>query len=89
MTTMRLRASVATTVGRVVAWATRRLQLGGGTAVPGFLALLVYPGLLDELARQLPHGTVIVAGTNGKTTTARARCAAPGERAGSRPQSLR
>ncbi|MCX2727260.1 MurT ligase domain-containing protein [Thermomicrobium sp. 4228-Ro] len=75
MTTMRLRASAATTVGRVVAWATRRLQLGGGTAVPGFLALLVYPGLLDELARQLPHGTVIVAGTNGKTTTARALAA--------------
>jgi len=69
---MGLRTSLATVAGRVVTWGARRFRIGGGTALPGFLALQLHPGLLRELARQLPHGTIVIAGTNGKTTTARA-----------------
>ncbi len=44
---------------------------GGGTAFPGMVASRISPDLLDRLAARLPAGTVVVAGTNGKTTTSR------------------
>ncbi|HXG41969.1 MAG TPA: MurT ligase domain-containing protein [Dehalococcoidia bacterium] len=49
----------------------RRLGLGGGTALPGLLALRLDPGLVPRLAAGLGQGAVLVTGTNGKTTTAR------------------
>ena len=45
-----------------------RLFGRGGTALPGKAALRVYPGLMRELGRGVE--TVIITGTNGKTTTA-------------------
>src|SRR5207244_5810637 len=39
--------------------------------LPGRVARAVEPPLLPLLSRRLRHGSVIVAGTNGKTTTAR------------------
>ena len=45
-----------------------RLFGRGGTALPGKAALHVYPGLMRELGRGVE--TVIITGTNGKTTTA-------------------
>jgi len=49
----------------------RRLGLGGGTALPGLLALRLDPALLPRLAAGLGQGALLVTGTNGKTTTAR------------------
>lgn len=65
------RLSLAVGVSRLSAAAIRRLGRGGGTALPGLLATLIDPGALGKLSRQLPGGCVVVAGTNGKTTTAR------------------
>ena len=45
-----------------------RLFGRGGTALPGKIALRLYPGLLARLAR--PVDVIMVTGTNGKTTTA-------------------
>ena len=45
-----------------------RLLGRGGTDFPGRVALKLCPNLLGELARNVT--TVIVTGTNGKTTTA-------------------
>ena len=45
-----------------------RLFGRGGTALPGKAALKVCPSLLRQLGRDVE--TVIVTGTNGKTTTA-------------------
>ena len=42
---------------------------GGGTDFPGRIALKICPNLLGELAKNVT--TVIVTGTNGKTTTSR------------------
>jgi lipid II isoglutaminyl synthase (glutamine-hydrolysing) len=39
--------------------------------VAGLAALTLEPGMVRELARQLGHGSVLLTGTNGKTTTAR------------------
>lgn len=49
----------------------RRIGRGGGTAAPGLVAERIDPGLLTKLSGQLTQGALLVAGTNGKTTTAR------------------
>lgn len=49
----------------------RRIGRGGGTAAPGLVAERIDPGLLTKLSAQLTQGALIVAGTNGKTTTTR------------------
>lgn len=49
----------------------RRLGRGGGTAAPGLIADRIDPNLLGKIAARLPEGSIVVAGTNGKTTTSR------------------
>ena len=49
----------------------RRLGRGGGTAFPGLVATRIDPRILDKLAARLPQGAMVVAGTNGKTTSSR------------------
>ncbi len=56
---------------KAAAGASRALGRGGGTAISGLVALTVYPGIARELARGVGHGSVVVTGTNGKTTTSR------------------
>src|SRR5579862_100098 len=48
---------------------SRLARRGGGTTLPGKLLWKLDPGAIDLLARQLPKGSVLVSGTNGKTTT--------------------
>jgi len=43
----------------------------GGTALPGLVTLQLDPDFIAAATRALPHGVVLVSGTNGKTTTAR------------------
>ncbi|HEV3231397.1 MAG TPA: MurT ligase domain-containing protein [Candidatus Dormibacteraeota bacterium] len=64
----RLNAAVA--AGRLTAVAIRRLGRGGGTTLPGRVGQRVDRHLLDKLSARLGGGTVLVSGTNGKTTTA-------------------
>ena len=47
-----------------------RISGGGGTAAPGLLAEYIDPRALKKLARYY-DGSVLITGTNGKTTTAR------------------
>ena len=47
-----------------------RLSGKGATTLPGRTASLLAPGLLPALAGQLPQGSLVLTGTNGKTTTA-------------------
>ncbi len=65
------RLAVAVNVSKLSAAAIRRLGRGGGTAIPGIIANAIDPGTLDKLSRQVAAGCLVVAGTNGKTTTAR------------------
>jgi lipid II isoglutaminyl synthase (glutamine-hydrolysing) len=50
--------------------AAARDRGGGGTTLPGKELLTRFPGALRRLGQRLSAGTVLVAGTNGKTTTA-------------------
>ncbi len=49
----------------------RRTGRGGGTAAPGLVADFLDPGILRKVSKRLGRGVVVVAGTNGKTTTSR------------------
>ena len=64
-----LRAGLAVVGGRTVGALSRRLHLGGGTSIVGVVAQRLYPDIVDHLSSQLEYGSVMVTGTNGKTTT--------------------
>ncbi len=49
--------------------ATRLLGRGTGSALPGYVAERLDGHILAKLGRELPQGSVLVTGTNGKTTT--------------------
>lgn len=57
--------------GRSAGFLSRRLRLGGGTTFPGLLAQRLDRNLVPALCARLPRGTLLLTGTNGKTTTAR------------------
>ncbi len=65
----KLRLLSAIWVGKVLIGLARILGRGG-TTLPGRSALKIAPDLNYLLARHLTRGTVLVTGTNGKTTTA-------------------
>ncbi len=54
--------------GKILIALTRVLGRGG-TTLPGRAALRIAPRLLSSLSAPLPQGSLIVTGTNGKTTT--------------------
>lgn len=63
------RAAIAVLIGRASGGLTRRLGISGGTSLPGLVAQIADPGLIQRLAAQARYGVVVVTGTNGKTTT--------------------
>jgi lipid II isoglutaminyl synthase (glutamine-hydrolysing) len=66
-----IQRTAAVAAAKVAAAVSRRFRLGGGTALPGLVAERIDPDVIRELSAQLGEGSVIVTGTNGKTTTAR------------------
>jgi UDP-N-acetylmuramyl tripeptide synthase len=66
-----VRLGAAVVAAKVASAGIRRLGRGGGTATPGLIADRIDPDLLPKLASRLGRGVVVVAGTNGKTTTSR------------------
>jgi UDP-N-acetylmuramyl tripeptide synthase len=66
-----IQRTAAVAAAKATAAVSRRLRLGGGTALPGLVAERIDPDVIRELAADLGQGSVIVTGTNGKTTTAR------------------
>ena len=66
-----LRLTSAVTAGKLARVVSRRLGFGGGSSLPGVLAAHLDPNALGKLAAGLRFGSVLVTGTNGKTTTSR------------------
>lgn len=54
-------------LGKVIRHASR--LRGGGSALPGLVIEKIDKNFLVDTLSQLPHGVVVVSGTNGKTTT--------------------
>jgi lipid II isoglutaminyl synthase (glutamine-hydrolysing) len=65
------RLGLAIAAGKVSAASIRRLGRGGGTALPGVVSNGLDHDILNKLSERVPGGCVVVAGTNGKTTTSR------------------
>ncbi|NLI98779.1 DUF1727 domain-containing protein [bacterium] len=57
--------------GKLLHALTRIIGRGGGTAMPGLVALRLCPGFLERITKDLRNGSIAVTGTNGKTTTTR------------------
>jgi lipid II isoglutaminyl synthase (glutamine-hydrolysing) len=72
----RLRLSAALNAGRLAGEVSRRLGKGSGTVVRGRVALKVAPDALATLSAG--RQTIVITGTNGKSTTTRLVCAALG-----------
>ncbi|GAA2222223.1 MurT ligase domain-containing protein [Herbiconiux moechotypicola] len=64
---MSIRTTAAVLVGRAVRVAAR--LRGGGSAIPGAVALRIDPGFLERTIAAIPDGVVAVSGSNGKSTT--------------------
>lgn len=56
-------------LAKLVSLLSRLFNLGAGATWPGEIALMLNPEIVSSLALQLKKGIIIVAGTNGKTTT--------------------
>lgn len=65
------RRASAVCMGKAARTAARKLGRGNGTSVPGVVALSIDPDTLTALIAEIPHGAVLVTGTNGKGTTCR------------------
>lgn len=64
-----LRLCLAVLVAKSVTLIVRSLRLGAASVLPGFIASRIEPHLLQLLTQQVKNGVILVAGTNGKTTT--------------------
>lgn len=65
------RLALALASAKLAGAGIRRVGRGGGTAAPGLVAERIDTRLLAKLTDRLEEGSVVVAGTNGKTTTSR------------------
>jgi UDP-N-acetylmuramyl tripeptide synthase len=68
-TAHRLRRSSAMPIGRLAGRVSRLMRIGAGESVVGKVAVALDPTLLRTLGESLPNGSVMVLGTNGKTST--------------------
>lgn len=58
-------------IAKIILLASRILGRGGGSALPGLVAEKLDPSIGHRLAARIPHGSIIITGTNGKTTTSK------------------
>ncbi len=68
---MHPRLAAAVAAGQLATFVVRRLGVGGGTTAPGHLVRALDPNAIASIATRIPRGTIVVTGTNGKTTTSR------------------
>jgi len=65
----RLRLGFAVSAAKTVTFGVRSLRLGAASVLPGSIARRIEPRLLQLLSQQVKNGVILIAGTNGKTTT--------------------
>ncbi|WP_442935738.1 MurT ligase domain-containing protein [Nostoc sp.] len=70
----RLRLGFAVSVAKSVTFIVQFLRLGAASVLPGAIARRIQPRLLELLSQQVKNGVILIAGTNGKTTTALLLC---------------
>jgi len=66
-----MRRAAAVWAGKATGALSRISGRGGGTTLPGDVARAIDPLVLRKLTADLTEGSIVVTGTNGKTTTSR------------------
>jgi lipid II isoglutaminyl synthase (glutamine-hydrolysing) len=66
-----MRRQVAVLAGKATGSLSRWTGRGAGATFPGDVARAIDPSVLRQLSSELSAGSVLITGTNGKTTTAR------------------
>jgi lipid II isoglutaminyl synthase (glutamine-hydrolysing) len=66
-----IRKTAAVVAGKATGTLSRFTGRGGGTTLPGDVARMIDPKILTRLTQDLTQGSIVITGTNGKTTTAR------------------
>jgi len=61
--------TIISLVGSVLSTFLKVFRIGSGNTWPGEIALKIEPHILQKLVSRIQKGIIIVAGTNGKTTT--------------------
>lgn len=67
---MDLKLTLSLLIGKAVSLLIKA-KGGGATAAPGLYALKIDPNLVKKLTKNLNENSIVVSGTNGKTTTSR------------------
>jgi lipid II isoglutaminyl synthase (glutamine-hydrolysing) len=65
----RVRLGAAVFAAKAITAVICTLKLGAASVLPGTIAKNLHPRILGLLSQQIKHGVIVVAGTNGKTTT--------------------
>lgn len=65
----RIKLGLAVSTAKTVTFLVRLFRLGAASVLPGEIARRLQPKLLQLLSFQVKRGVILVAGTNGKTTT--------------------
>ena len=66
-----MRRAAAVWAGKATGALSRMSGRGGGTTLPGDVARAIDPHVLRKLTGDLAEGSIVITGTNGKTTTSR------------------
>lgn len=66
---MNVRSEIGVGLGRFARWGLRTVLRRNASQLPGRIALSVDPDIIERLAVKLQKGSIVVCGTNGKTTT--------------------
>ncbi len=66
---MGLRSAVASGAGRLVHWGLSAVLHRNASQLPGRIAMAIDPCIIEHLRAKASRGSIVVCGTNGKTTT--------------------
>ena len=66
-----IRRTAAVWAGKATGALSRFSRRGGGTTLPGDVARVIDRDILRKLSQDLKFGSIVITGTNGKTTTSR------------------
>lgn len=66
---MRLRSRLAIRLAKLTSILIKKMNRGSGVTLPGYVARIVDPDILNTMAQQIREKTIVTMGTNGKTTT--------------------
>lgn len=66
---MKLRSRLAIRLAKLTSILIKKMNRGSGVTLPGYVARIIDPNILNTMSQQVREKTIVTMGTNGKTTT--------------------